>query len=260
MPIKQSIMLPTFRPPEMEWETVFDRLAALGYAAVEFTFRSETVDRLIKQAQERNLVVASFVGHHGLADGLNKRSNHAHIEQELRTNIDFAAEHDVPGLICFSGNCNPHQSEADAIDATAEGFRRVASYAQERGVTLNMELLNSKINHGGYQCDHTSWGAAVCERVDSPNVKLLYDVYHMQIMEGDVIRTMREHMHWIGHIHTAGNPGRRDLDDMQELNYRGICKAIAESGYTGYVGHEFSPKGDPLAAAETAFKICDQTP
>ncbi|MFW6060142.1 MAG: hydroxypyruvate isomerase family protein [Phycisphaeraceae bacterium] len=258
MPIKQSVMYPMFRAADTAPERVLARLAEIGYAAVEFTFRNDETDQLIAATREHGLAVASFVGHRTLGDGLNKRSNHARIEQELRANIDFAAEHGIPGLICFSGNRNPHQSEADAIDATAEGFQRVAGYAEQKGVTLNMELLNSKVNHAGYQCDHTVWGAAVCERVNSPSVKLLYDVYHMQIMEGDVIRTMREHMHWIGHIHTAGNPGRQDLDDTQELNYRGICKAIAESDYEGYVGHEFSPKGDPLAAAETAFAICDQ--
>lgn len=258
MPIKQSVMFPLFCAAETEAGEVMRRLAAIGYAAVEFTFRNDQTDRHIAAAREQGLAVATFVGHYTLGDGLNKRSNHARIEEELGANIDFAAEHAVPGLICFSGNRNPHQSEADAIDATAEGFRRVAPYAERKGVTLNMELLNSKIDHPGYQCDHTAWGAAVCERVNSPNVKLLYDVYHMQIMEGDVIRTMREHMQWIGHIHTAGNPGRQDFDDTQELNYRGICKAIAESDYSGYVGHEFKPKGDPLAAAEAAFALCDQ--
>lgn len=258
MAIKQCVMFPMFCKADTDAEAVLDRLAEIGYAAVEFTFRNDETDQLITAAQAGGLAVASFVGHRALSDGLNKRSNHDRIVQELRANIDFATAHGIPGLICFSGNRNPYQSEVDAIDATAEGLRRVAGHAEDKGVTLNMELLNSKVNHGGYQCDHTAWGAAVCERVNSPNVKLLYDVYHMQIMEGDIIRTMREHMHWIGHIHTAGNPGRQDLDDVQELNYRGICKAIAESDYTGYVGHEFSAKGDSLAAAAAAFALCEQ--
>ncbi len=121
-----------------------------------------------------------------------------------------------------------------------------------------MELLNSKVDHPGYQCDHTAWGVAVCERVNSPRVKLLYDIYHMQIMEGDVIRTIRENIRWIGHFHTAGNPGRNDMDDTQELNYTGICRAIAATGYELFVGHEFTPKGDLIEALRATFPLCDQ--
>jgi hydroxypyruvate isomerase len=146
----------------------------------------------------------------------------------------------------------------EAIAAVADGLARIAPYAEEKGVNLNMELLNSKIDHAGYQCDHTLWGAAVCERVNSPRVKLLFDIYHMQIMEGDLIRNLRAHAKWIGHYHTAGVPGRNDLDDSQEINYRGVCKAIAQTGYTLYVGHEFRPKGDPIASLRETFKICDQ--
>ena len=134
----------------------------------------------------------------------------------------------------------------------------MAPYAEQKDINLNLELLNSKIDHPGYQCDHTAWGVAVCERVDSPRVKLLYDIYHMQIMEGDVIRTIRENIRWIGHFHTAGNPGRNDMDDTQELNYAGICKGIADTGYDLYVGHEFKPKGDPVEALRQTFARCDQ--
>ena len=117
-----------------------------------------------------------------------------------------------------------------------------------------MELLNSKVNHPGYQCDHTAWGVAVCEKVNSPRVKLLYDIYHMQIMEGDLIRTIRQNIKWIGHFHTAGNPGRNDMDDTQELNYAGICRGIAGTGYDLYVGHEFKPKGDLIEAMRETFR------
>ncbi len=197
-------------------------------------------------------------GHGSLPDGLNKRSNHDRIEAELHESIDLAAKYGVPGLICFSGNRQPHMSEIEAIEAVADGLRRVAPYAEKKGVNLNLELLNSKVNHPGYQCDHTAWGVAVCERVNSPRVKLLYDIYHMQIMEGDVISTIRDNLQWIGHFHTAGVPGRFDLDDEQELNYRGICKAIAATDYDLYLGHEFKPKGDPSTAMREAFAVCDQ--
>jgi hydroxypyruvate isomerase len=140
----------------------------------------------------------------------------------------------------------------------ADGLRRVAPYAEECGINLNLELLNSKIDHPGYQCDHTAWGVAVCERVGSPRVKLLYDIYHMQIMEGDIIRTIRENIKWIGHFHTAGVPGRNDLDDTQDLNYRGICSAIASTAYDLYLGHEYKPKGESLPSIQQAFAVCDQ--
>ena len=119
-----------------------------------------------------------------------------------------------------------------------------------------MELLNSKVDHSGYQCDHTIWGLEVVKQVNSPRVKLLYDIYHMQIMEGDIIRTMVDNLDAIGHIHTAGNPGRNDLDDDQELNYQGICRALAAAGYEGHVGHEFRPKGDLIAALTQAYTQC----
>jgi len=123
-------------------------------------------------------------------------------------------------------------------------------------VNVNMELLNSKVDHPGYQCDHTDWGVALCEMVNSPRFKLLFDIYHMQIMEGDLIRSIRKNIRWIGHFHTAGNPGRHDMDDEQELNYRGICRAIAETGYELYVGHEFTPKGDRMEALRRAYEAC----
>ncbi|MEI8197989.1 MAG: TIM barrel protein, partial [Phycisphaerae bacterium] len=142
--------------------------------------------------------------------------------------------------------------------ACAKGLKRIAPYAQEKGVNLNVELLNSKVDHFNYQADRTTWGMALCEMVNSPRVKLLFDIYHMQIMEGDVIRSIRKAIKHIGHFHTAGNPGRNDMDDLQELNYRGICKAIADTGYDLYVGHEFKPKADLLPAIRQAFTICDQ--
>jgi hydroxypyruvate isomerase len=199
-----------------------------------------------------------MIGHGALPDGLNKYENHDRIEAELKESIDVAAECDVPGLICFSGNRNDGQSDYEGMIACARGLRRIAPYAEEKGVNLNVELLNSKVNHPGYQCDHTDWGLALCEMVDSPRVKLLYDIYHMQIMEGDIIRNISKGIDRIGHFHTAGNPGRNDMDDTQEMNYRGICKAIADTGYDLYVGHEFSPKGDPVDALKETFEICDQ--
>jgi hydroxypyruvate isomerase len=258
MRIKQSLCYPIFRATDISLDDLFKTAAEIGYAAVEFWARGDDYEQVIETAHQHNLVVASMSGHASLPDGLNKRSNHDRIEAELRQSIDIAAKHHIPGLICFSGNRQPFQTEIEAIEACVDGLRRIAPYAEEKGVNLNMELLNSKVNHPGYQCDHTAWGVAVCERVNSPRIKLLYDIYHMQIMEGDLIRTIRQNIKWIGHFHTAGNPGRNDMDDTQELNYRGICRAIADTGYDLYVGHEFVPKGDLIEAIRATFELCDQ--
>ncbi len=257
MHIKQSICYPILNTNGLSLDALFKAASQIGYAAVEAWFRGDDFEEMVALAKRHQLVVASICGHKSLGDGLNKRSNHDRIEDELKASIDVAVKHGIPGLICFSGNRQPHQSEEDALDAVVTGLRRVAPYAEKKSVNLNMELLNSKVDHPGYQNDHTAWGVAVCERVNSPRVKLLYDIYHMQIMEGDVIRTLRENIRWIGHFHTAGNPGRNDMDDTQELNYAGICQAIAATGYDLYVGHEFKPKGDPIAALKCAFATCN---
>jgi hydroxypyruvate isomerase len=258
MRIKQSLCYPMFDLKGMSLGELFRIGAEIGYTAVELWQRGDDFEEIVALAKKHGLVVASMCGHASLSDGLNKRSNHERIEDELKTSIDIAARHGIPGVICFSGNRQPYQAELEAIEAVADGLRRVAPYAERKGVNLNLELLNSKVDHAGYQCDHTAWGAAVCGRVNSPRVKLLYDIYHMQIMEGDVIRTMRDNIKWIGHFHTAGNPGRNDMDDTQELNYAGICKAIAETGYDLYVGHEFASRGDLIEALRRTFALCDQ--
>ena len=258
MRIKQSVCFPIFRSRIENLDEFFAQVAEIGYAAVELWSRGDDFENVVGLAKRHGLAVVSMAGHGTLGDALNKRSQHERIDGELRASIDLAAQHGISGVICFSGNRQPFQSDLEAIDAVADGLRRIAPYAEKKGVNLNVELLNSKVDHPGYQCDHTAWVAAVCERVGSPRVKLLYDIYHMQIMEGDVIRTIRDNIRWIGHFHTAGNPGRKDMDDTQELNYAGICRAIAATGYDLYVGHEFAPKGDIIEALRRAFVLCDQ--
>jgi len=241
----------------MPLDDLFRAAAEIGYAAVETWQRGDDFAEFVGLARKHGLVVASMIGHSSLAEGLNDAANHEAIEAELRESIDVAARAGVPGIICFGGNRREGVSDEEAVAVAAEGLGRVAPCAEEKGVNLNLELLNSKRDHRGYQCDGTAWGAAVCRRVGSPRVKLLYDIYHMQIMEGDVIATIRDNVGIIGHFHTAGVPGRGDLDDTQELNYRAICAAIASTGYDLYVGHEFVPKGDPVEALREAFRICD---
>jgi hydroxypyruvate isomerase len=189
--------------------------------------------------------------------GFNDPSHHAMLINELEAAIPIAARARVPNLIAMFGNRNPRIEEPVAIANCIAGLSKVAPLAAEHGVTICVELLNSKIDHAGYQGDHTAFGVAVMRGVNSPHVKLLYDIYHMQIMEGDVIRSIRDNIRWIGHFHTGGVPGRREINGSQELNYRAIAAAIADLNYRGYLAHEFVPsRADPFESLEEAFRIC----
>jgi hydroxypyruvate isomerase len=228
-----------------------DKIKEIGFTGVEMPPRDK-FDFL----RDNGFTIVTIGGHGTLTDGLNKRENHSRIADELRANFEVAREYGIPNLIVFSGNRNGLDDEKGA-EITAEGLRLVAADAEKVGITLVMELLNSKVNHPDYQCDHTEWGVKVVKAVNSPRVKLLYDIYHMQIMEGDLIRNIRDHFEHIGHFHTAGNPGRNDLDFEQEIYYPAVAKAINDLGYTGWLGHEFGPKGDAFAALKQAYQMCD---
>ncbi len=193
---------------------------------------------------------------HSLANGINTKENHAKAEAGVRDIIDKAAAFGCPNVIVLSGN-RRGMSDEEGIENCVAFLNSVKAQAEDKGVTICLELLNSKVDHKDYQCDHTAWGVQVMKRVASPRVKLLYDIYHMQIMEGDIIRTIRENIQYIGHFHTAGNPGRHEIDSSQELNYRPIAQAVVESGYTGYFAHEYGPLRDPLKSMAEAIEICD---
>ena len=197
-----------------------------------------------------------YAGAGEIKNALNRVENHASIEQAFRTNIPKAAKASVPNVITFSGN-RAGMSDEEGARNTIAGLNRVKKIAEAHGVTICLELLNSKHNHPDYMCDHTAWGVRVVEEVNSPNVKLLYDIYHMQIMEGDLIDTIRKNIQWIGHFHTGGVPGRHELDNSQEVQWEGVMKAIAEAGFNGYVAHEFVPTGDPLESLRKAADLCD---
>jgi hydroxypyruvate isomerase len=187
--------------------------------------------------------------------GFNNPANHALLLRELETTIPLAAKAGVPNVIAMFGN-RYGASDADAIAACVAGLSKIKPLAEEQKVTVCVELLNSKIDHAGYQGDHTTFGAAVIDGVGSPRVKLLYDIYHMQIMEGDVIRTVRTHAAHIGHFHTGGVPGRHELDDTQELNWHAVARAIADMNFTGYIAHEFVPTREPLVSLREAVRTC----
>ena len=191
-----------------------------------------------------------------LTDACNDKNLHAALEKEFRENLQKAKEAGAPNVIPFSGN-RRGKSDEEGLENCTIILKKVAPIAEDLGVTICMELLNSKVNHPDYQCDKTAWGAELCKRVGSPRFKLLYDIYHMQIMEGDLIRNIRDHFQYIGHFHTAGNPGRNEPDDTQEIYYPAVVRAILDLGYTGYLSHEYSPKKDPLTSLHAALTLCD---
>jgi hydroxypyruvate isomerase len=191
-----------------------------------------------------------------IPDAMNRLEHHADIEAALRKNIPLAAKAGVPNVITFSGN-RKGMSDEEGARNTIVGLNRVKKIAEDNGVTLCLELLNSKVNHPDYMADHTAWGVRVMQEVNSPNIKLLYDIYHMQIMEGDLIASITPNIAWIGHFHTGGVPGRHELDNTQEVQWDGVMRAIAATGYKGYVAHEFIPLRDPMTSLREAADLCD---
>jgi hydroxypyruvate isomerase len=205
--------------------------------------------------QKYGLVPAMTPGAGTIPDGWNRKENHDRLEKEMKENIQRATAAKVPNVITFSGN-RKGQKDDEGLENCILGLKRVNKYAEDNGVTICVELLNSKINHHDYQCDHAAWGVAMMKGVDSPRVKLLYDIYHMQIMDGDIIRTIQENINYIGHFHTGGVPGRHELDETQELQWRTVAKAIADLNFQGYFAHEFIPVRDPMTSLAEAVKLC----
>ncbi len=201
-------------------------------------------------------LVCSMVSTHSLTNGINKKENHEQCLARIRTAIDAAAEYKFPNVISFPGN-RAGMPDDVGIENSATALKEIVGYAEKKKVTVCLEYLNSKVNHKDYMFDNMAWGVEVCKKVGSERVKILYDIYHAQIMEGDIIRTINTYKEYIGHYHTGGNPGRNEIDETQELYYPAIMRAIAESGFTGYVAHEFVPKRDPLTSLSQAVKICD---
>ncbi len=238
---------------EIPLDTLSARGAQMGLKAVDLLNVEEW------EVPRRYGLVCSmgFSGAGDIGNGLNRVENHAKIEEALRKNIPLAAKAGVVNVITFSGNRNG-MSDEEGSRNTIAGLNRVKKIAEDHGVTICLELLNSKVDHKDYMADHTAWGVAVVQEVHSPRVKLLYDIYHMQIMEGDLIRTIQKNIEWIGHFHTGGVPGRHELDGMeQEVNWAAVMRAIAGTNYKGYVAHEFVPTRDPLTSLAEAVTLCD---
>jgi hydroxypyruvate isomerase len=208
--------------------------------------------------KEHGLTCAMLSGVPGyITHGLNRTEHHESIAEYFEEVIPRAADAGCPNLICFSGN-RDGMSDAIGLENCAKGLKRFIAVAEKHNVTVCMELLNSKLEHPDYMCDHTAWGVELCKRVGSERFKLLYDIYHMQIMEGDVIRTIQANHECFGHYHTGGVTGRHEIDDTQELFYPAIIKAIVASGFKGYIAQEFIPSsGDPLVSLEKCVRLCD---
>jgi hydroxypyruvate isomerase len=232
-----------------------DQLAAaakkIGYQSIELVTPEE-----FPTVQAAGLTCAMLSGADAIDRGFNRVAHHDQLKIALTDHIEFAAKHGLPNVICFSGN-RRGMSDEEGLENCTAGLKRIVGLAEQKNVTICMELLNSRVDHADYMCDRTSWGVELVKQVDSPRFKLLYDIYHMQIMEGDVIRTIRDNKDSIGHYHTGGNPGRHEIDETQELNYPAIMRAIVETGYDGYVAQEFIPARDPLTSLAEGFRVCD---
>ncbi|HEV3486650.1 MAG TPA: TIM barrel protein [Vicinamibacterales bacterium] len=231
----------------------FKSVADLGLTAVDLLGEDDW-----PIAAEYGLIcsMGQIKGTGTIPDALNVRANHDAIAKNFERGLPIAVKHKVPNVITFFGN-RRGMSDAEAIDNCVAGLNRVKKVAEDHGVTICVELLNSKVDHKDYQGDHTAFGVAVVKAVGSPRVKLLYDIYHMQIMEGDLIRTIRDNREYIAHFHTGGVPGRNELDDTQEVNWRTVADAIADTGFDGYFAHEFIPKRDPLTSLREAVELCE---
>lgn len=249
----------------------------IQHAVCRWCFNDLTVDQLCIEAKKMGIKGIDLVGpkdwptlqKHGLVSsmcngaeislvkGWNDTSLHATLIKNYTDHIELVAAAGYKNLICFSGNRNGMDDET-GLKNSAAGLKQIMALAEKKGVIIQMELLNSKVDHKDYMCDRTAWGVELCKRIGSPNFKLLYDIYHMQIDEGDVIRTIKDNHTFIGHYHTAGVPGRHEIDDTQELFYPAIMRTIVETGFTDFVAQEFIPTAkDKLVSLKKAVEICD---
>ncbi len=223
----------------------------MGYQSIELLGPEE-----IKTVKKLGLTCSIMRCANGIVDGLNRVQNHDKIVQQLHDDIDFAVAEGIEKVLCMSGN-RRGMADDEGLAHCAAGLKRIVGYAEQNKITICMEGLNSRIDHKDYMYDKTAWGVELCKRVGSPRFKLLYDIYHMQIQEGDVIHTIRDNKEYIAHYHTGGVPGRHEIDETQELNYPAIVKAILDTGYKGFLGQEYIPAHDPLPSLAAGLRICD---
>ena len=224
---------------------------AIGYSSVELLSEPDWAT-----PKKHGLQCAMANGFGSIPVGFNRLDNHDKLVADAERMLPLVAAAGIPNIVVFSGN-RAGMSDGEGIANCITGLKRVAPTAEKHGVTLCLEMLNSKVDHKDYHADHTAWAVEVVKGVASPRLKLLSDIYHMPIMEGDVVATIRANSQHIAHYHTGGVPGRAEIDETQELNYRRVMQAIVDTGFTGFVGQEFVPKRDPLTSLKQAFAICD---
>jgi hydroxypyruvate isomerase len=247
--IKQSLCRWCF--DEIPLETLAREAAAIGFLGIDLV---EPKDWPILKKYG---LVGTMTPTHTIVKGLNNPAYHAECLASIRESIDLTAAAGFPNVICFSGNREDHIPDTAGVNHTAAALKQIAQYAEQKKITICIELLNSKVDHPAYMCDRSDWGAAVLRHVGSPNVKLLFDIYHAQVQEGDIIASIKKNADIIGHYHTAGVPGRHEIDDTQELNYPAIMRTILATNFTGYVAHEFLPLHDPIESLRQAAQLCD---
>jgi hydroxypyruvate isomerase len=205
---------------------------------------------------QKNGLICAMTPSHQIGQGFNKKENHEMCITALKNSIDACAGAGFPNVITFSGN-RDGMSDVVGLENCVEGLKKVIGYAEQKNVNVCIEILNSRLNHKGYMCDTAEWAAELCKRVGSPRMKMLFDIYHVQVQQGDIIARIKQFHEYIGHYHTAGVPGRHEIDDTQELYYPAIMRAIADTNFQGYVGQEFSPVRDPLESLRQAIRLCD---
>ena len=249
--LKQGVCRGVFRGVKLDNDQMCREAAKVGAWGIDLV-GPEFFPSLAKYG----LIPTMLPGGSSIKAGINDPQHHATIEPKMRQALKDAAGAKAPNVIVLAGD-RAGLTDQQGMDHCVTFLNRVKAQAEDLGITLCIELLNSKVNHPGYMCDKTAWGVELCKRVNSPRVKLLYDIYHMQIMEGDVIRTIQQNIAYIGHLHTAGNPGRHEFDETQELYYPAICKAIADLGYQGYISHEYTPTRDALPTLDKMMRLCE---
>lgn len=247
MSVRQSFAWWCFAERDLAPDDLLRAAAEIGFSGVELL-----PEALFALARAYQLEITAMVGHASIERGLNEADAHDRIEREVLAALRTAERWSIPNLICFSGNRTDDGDEVGA-EVTARGLARLAPLARQAGVTLLLEVLNSAVDHPGYQADRAAWAVDVVRAVDAPNVKVLLDVYHVHTMGDDVIRVIETNASWIGHYHVAGAPGRGDPDARQNIDYRRVYEAIRSTGYGGFVGHEFIPRGEVRASLSSAW-------
>jgi len=251
--INQSVCSWCFNP--MPLETLAGHAAKMGLKSIELVPPKDW--HILK----KHGLICAITSSHSFVKGFNHKENHAMCIEKIKKAVDATAEAGFPNVITFSGFREGMPDDV-GLENTIEGLKKVVGYAEKKKVTLCIEVLNSRVDvemkgHPGYMGDSVEWCAEVCKRIASPRMKILFDIYHVQVMQGDLITRIKQFQEYIGHYHTAGVPGRNEIDDTQEINYLPIMKVIAETGYTGYVGQEFIPTRDPIQSLREAVKLCD---